>query len=311
MKKLLFLFFAILPYYLIAQDSKVEKVILEFRYFKYPTTEYRIDYKKNELTCIKKYKTYDYNDTIVFNKTYKFTNKDFEIIKHELKQNIPDSVLRKSEPALDGGGFVINYFRKNRKKSELIINNPSRKSEKYIHEFKIIDNFLDFAYSIVKDSTGIKTLDETYDPYFTGLPIRKISENPLEYKIWGNISGNASWKNDLIPFLESLPKDKCVIIDCDNQLSYSWQEDILRLYIIKNSNLRFANMDWLKYTREKIIEFKEKIKSIGNNETELNKLKKTTTYNLYMNNIVEIDKWLELPEKLIFTTVKEYKKNCR
>lgn len=311
MKKMLFTFFAIFPYCVIAQNKDLEKVILEFRYFKYPDTEYRIDYKKNELTCIMKYQTDSDKDIVIFNRKYKFTYKEFEKLKEELNQNIPDSVIRKSESALDGGGFVINYFRKNKKNSKLIISNPYRKSEKYIQEFKTIDSFFDFAYTVVKDSSGIKTLDQTYRPYFTELPIRKVSENPLEYKVWGSISGNATWKNNLIPFLESLPKDKCVIIDCDNQLSYAWQEDILRLYILKNSNLQFANMDWLKYTREYLIEFKEKVKSIGSNEEEMNKLKNTTTYDLYNNNKEEIEKWLELPESLIFTTVKEYRKNCR
>jgi hypothetical protein len=83
---------------------------------------------------------------------------------------------------LDGGGFVINYYRKNKKSSKLIVSNPSRESEKYIQEFKKIDNFFDFAYSVVTDSSGIETLDETYRPYFTGLPIRKVSE-----KSTGNI----------------------------------------------------------------------------------------------------------------------------
>lgn len=311
MKRTLILFFTILPIYLLAQDKNIEKVILEFRYFKYLDTDYTIDFKKNEINCIMKYKISKNKDSIFSNKTYSFTENQFQNFKNELNINIPDSILRKSEPILDGGGFFISFFKNDNSISRLIAININRKSEKYIAEFKLIDSFFEFIYSVVNDNEGLKILDESYRPYFSGLPIRKISENPLEYKIWGSISGNSSWKNDLIPFLENLPKDKCVIIDCDNQLSYSWQEDILRLYILKKSNLRFVNMDWLKYTRENIIELKEKIKSIGNNEEELNKLKNITTYDLYLNNKIEIDIWLELPEKSIFTSIEEYKKNCR
>ncbi|MEN0007978.1 hypothetical protein [Flavobacterium nitrogenifigens] len=312
MKKVLILFFTILPYCITAQDNNVEKVILEFSCFKYPDTEYRIDYKKKELTCIMKYQIHNNKDSVVINKSYTFADKEFEKFRVELEQNIPDSIVRKSESALDGGGFVISYVRRNKKNSKLIIINPYRKSEKYTQEFKKIDSFFEFAYSVVKDSSGIEALDQSYRPYFTGLPIRKVSENPLEYKAWGSISGNATSKNDLIPFLESLPKDKCVIINFDNQLSYAWQEDILRLYIVKNSNLRFANMKWLKYTRKNLIEFKEKIKTIGSNQDEMDKLKNTTSYRLYMNGSAELlDNWLKLPEESIATSVEDYRKNCR
>ena len=294
-----------------AQNNKLDSIIIEFNCFKYLDTEYKIDYNKNELTCIMKRRISRNRDTIFSNKTYHFRNREFKRFKDESNKNIPDSIIRKYESALDGGGFVINYFKKNRTSSKLITRNIFINSDKYEVEYKLINSFFDFMYSIVKDNEGLQILDESYHPYFSGLPIRKVSEKPLEYKIWGTISGNATWKNTLIPFLEGLPKDKCVIIDCDNQLSYAWQEDILRLYILKNSNLRFANIDYLKYTREYLIEFKKKYEKAGNNKEELDKLKKTTTYDLYVNNIDEIEEWLKLPESLIYRTVEEYRKNCR
>ena len=69
-------------------------------------------------------------------------------------------------------------------------------------------------------------------------------------------------------------------------------------------------MKWLKYTRENLLEFIEKIKTIENNEGEMNKLKNTTTYDLYMNNKIEIEKWLELPENQINTSLEDCRKNC-
>lgn len=292
-----------------AQEKNIEKVVLKFSYFKYNDTEYKIDFKKNELICLMKLPYKLKKDTLFLN-TYSFTDDDAKNLKKELYQNIPDSILLKSELALDGGGFSINYLKKNADTSKIIVRNPYRNVPKYSDEFKKIDAFFEFAYYVVKDSLGIKALDNTIRPYFIGLPVRKVSENPLEYKIWGTISGDSTWKNNLTPFLDSLPKDKCVIIDCDNKLSYAWQEDILKLYIIKKSNLRFVNNNYLKYTRENLLEFRENFKKYQEDEEKLKELKRYTTYYLYTSDPEGIDKWLKLPESLIFTNVEEYRKNC-
>ncbi|MQP24209.1 hypothetical protein GFJ94_03920 [Flavobacterium sp. LMO8] len=310
MKKLFIFFFILFNSILNAQNDILEKVIIEFNYFKYPDTEYQIDFKNNEVKCIMKYKISDNSYHIISDKTYKFNNEQFIKFKGEINLNIPDSIIHKSEQAMDGGGFSINFFNKNGTTSKLITRNINLQSKKYHSELKLIDSFFEFIYSVVKDNEGLKILDKSYRPYFSGLPIRKISENPLEYKIWGGISGNATWKNELIPFLENLPKETCVIIDCDNQLSYAWQEDILKLYILKNSNIQFANMDWLKYTRENLIELKEKLIKNEKNEIELVKLKNTKTYNMYINNKSEIEKWLKLPKKSIIKTTEQCRKIC-
>lgn len=310
MKKLFIFFFILFNSILNAQNDILEKVIIEFNYFKYPDTEYQIDFKNNEVKCIMKYKISDNSYHIISDKTYKFNNEQFIKFKGEINLNIPDSIIHKSEQAMDGGGFSIIFFNKNGTTSKLITRNINLQSKKYHSELKLIDSFFEFIYSVVKDDEGLKILDKSYRPYFSGLPIRKISENPLEYRIWGGISGNATWKNELIPFLENLPKETCVIIDCDNQLSYAWQEDILKLYILKNSNIQFANMDWLKYTRENLIELKEKLIKNEKNEIELVKLKNTKTYNLYINNKSEIEKWLKLPKKSIIKTTEQCRKIC-
>lgn len=311
MGRLIFiLFFSLLSISLKGQENNFEKIIFQFKYFKYPNTEYVIDYTKNELTCKMKYNYRKYKDSIWFQNTYKFTDKEFEKLNKELNKDVPHSIITKSENYLHGGGFVINYLKRNKDTSKIIIRNPERNKKKYDSEFNKIDTFFEFAYSVVKDSAGVNTLDNTYRPYFRGLPIRKISDNPLEYKIWGSISGNASWNDDLIIFLDSLPKDRCVIIDCSNELSYAWQEDILRLYIIKNSNLNFVNNHYLKYSREYLFEIRDKIKEANNNPDELSKLENITTYHLYTSNPAAFDKWMDLPEELIFTTVNEIRKKC-
>jgi len=311
MRNTLTIFFALFCYNLLAQDSTIEKVILDFNYFKHYDTQYTIDFNKNKVFCVMKHKIPKNKEKILSIKIYSFTSQQVTKFKKELNQNIPDSIIHKSESALDGGGFVISYFKKDGTTSKLSTRNISIKPKKYKAEFNLIDSFFEFIYSVVDDDEGLKILDESYEPYFYGLPIRKVSENPLEYKVWGSINGDVTWNNQLTPFLDGLPKNQCIIIDCDNQLSYSWQEDILRLYILKNSTIQFANMDWLKYTREYLIEFKEKLKTFKDNEEEMKKLKKTTTYDLYMNNTTEINKWLELPKNSILKTVEQCRENCR
>ena len=110
MKKIIIFLFIFSNFILKAQNNRIEKVIIEFNYFKYLDTEYKIDYSKKEINCVLKHKISKNSDTIFSNKTYRFTNKQFKKIKKELKKNIPDSIIHKSESAFDGGGFVIKYY---------------------------------------------------------------------------------------------------------------------------------------------------------------------------------------------------------
>ena len=70
-------------------------------------------------------------------------------------------------------------------------------------------------------------------------------------------------------------------------------------------------MDWLKYTRKNLIELKKNLKKNKNNEEEMEKLKRTSTYILYMNNKNEIEKWLKLPKKSILKATEECRKICQ
>ena len=113
MKKLFIFFFILFNSILNAQNDSLEKVIIEFNRFKYPDTKYYIDFKKNEVQCVMKYKISDDSDKIILDKTYKFSDEQVINFKNELDLNIPDSIIHKSEDAFDGGGFIIDFFRKN------------------------------------------------------------------------------------------------------------------------------------------------------------------------------------------------------
>ena len=94
------------------------------------------------------------------------------------------------------------------------------------------------------------------------------------------------------------------------QTNHYIREDILKLYIFKKSNIQFANMDWLKYTRKNLIELKKNLEKNQNSEIELEKIKNTTTYDLYINNKNQLEKWLKLPKKSIIKSTEQCRKIC-
>lgn len=206
--------------------------------FKHYDADYKINFDKRQLSFLISYSGIK---GPLFKKEYKFTDEQVNALKQELSQDIPDSIIRKGEEATDGGYFQISYFKKDNTVSKLYVRNLSMRMKKYLPELQKTDSFFKFAYAIVTDKEGVKYLDDSYDPYFRGVPIRKVSDNPLEYKIWGGLSGDITNNPELVGFLNDLPKDRCVIIDCGDNLSYALQDDILRLYISKNSNIKFTN----------------------------------------------------------------------
>ena len=87
MKKLFIFFFIFFNGILNAQNDTLEKVIIEFNRFKYPDTKYYIDFKKNEVQCVMKYKiSDDITDKIISDKTYKFSNEQFINFKNEINK---------------------------------------------------------------------------------------------------------------------------------------------------------------------------------------------------------------------------------
>lgn len=290
-----------------AQDE-INDVVLKFKYFKYPETEYKIDYNSFELICISLHGGYT-----ILNKTYKFTEAQIKNLKIELHKDIPDSILLKGEDSYDGGGFTINYIKKSNDTSKIIVHNPILDNPKYSKELHKIKAFSEFAYSIIRDSTGIDVLDICYSHNYSGLPVRKISDNPLEYKVWGSMSGNLSGNPKFITFLDNLPKNKCVIIDGNNKLSYAIEEDVLILYTIKNCNIKFVNIDLdIESIRENLVQLRKQIRKSKKKKEEF---KVTDTnkqmYELYINYPEAVDKWLALPIKSLNVSIVETRKSCK
>jgi hypothetical protein len=274
-----------------AQDNPIEKISIHFRMFKAPNVTYTIDFKKLEMTCV----MLEFGNVgkPVFDKKYTFKNAHATKFLDELNKDMPESTLRISQPALDGGGYTMTYFKADGKKSELIMVNAQPDIEKFKMPLRKIEAFFKFAYSVVSSSDieSVDLLDASYSPYFFGLPVKLAFNNPLQYKIWGSMSGGEYDNKEFFDFLNALPRDKCVIIDCANHLSYALQNAVLKSYIIKYPNLKFINNDYLKHTRESLLKIQAKIR-----KGETKDLEKDADYLLYMSDTKAMDKWLSLPE---------------
>jgi len=272
-----------------AQEREIKKIQLSFSWFKSYDTEYIIDYNKNQFTAV----CFDGFNKESFRKNYKFSTKDFEKLKKIIGKNVPEADVQKSTSGLDGGGFTLTYFFADAKSTKIIIRNPYRADAKYDAEFKFIDAFFDFAYFVIKDKEGIITLDNSFEPYFDGIPIRKVGEKPAEYKIWGTMSGNESNNKEFFDFLCSLPKDECIIVDTNENLSWALENDILVRFIIQNSNIKFANTSRLKYTREDLYKIRSEIKAAKKNNENIDHFKKNFSGSIYLADTVLMDKWLD------------------
>jgi hypothetical protein len=303
-KQLVFAAFLLVFFLGNAQANDVEKISIHFNMFKRPNVTYTVDFKKNEMTCVML--RFGNVGEPVFDKKYVFTKDKIVKLQNEINKDVPATVVRVEESAIDGGGFTITYFKTDGKTSQLIVNNPILSKEKFIAPLLKIKAFFNFAYSVTRDPDSIELLDSSYSPYYSGLPVRLTFNNPLEYKIWGVISGGEFNNKELFAFLDNLPHDKCVIIDCNYNLSYALQEAVFKLYIIKYSNLKFINNDYLKYTREKLFKIRDQI-----NKAEDTDFEKDATYALYMTNPKAIDKWLALPEGQWNMSIRTALKKCQ
>lgn len=295
-----------------SQDKEIEKVILEFKYSKSRDTEYIIDYVTKELTC----KMFDFsrhgNREIIFNEKYKFTNDNIKIFNKQFLNDIPRYDVVKGEDGYDGGKFIFSYIKSKKEVLNLEVRNANWNKDKYSDELDKVELFFNLAYSIVTDTIGISILDSSYAIYYRGLPVRKVSDNPLEYKIWGNINGSFIRNTGLLDFLNNLPKDRCVIIDCDESLSYALQEDILKLYILENSNIKFVNNGYLKYTQDEINKLLKDIEVCKNNVAKFDeKYGNTSIYKLYMSNPNKMKNWAKIPKESLSRNINEIRKECQ
>ena len=292
--------------------KSVKNVTLDFACFKHPYTSFIIDFDSKTLTC----KNFGYepklnektNEPIaVYEKGYELNSKAIDELKEIFSKYAPDTTIRRAEEdVVDGGGFRISYVHSPKDTVRLTVVNPSR-NDKYKTDFQQIDKFFEIAYTVVTDSMGINTLDESNEVYFSGLPIRKVSENPLTYKIWGNFSGCREDNKELVDFFNGLSKEGCVLVDIgERKLSYCLTEIIAEYSLKRNIHfIRGEDLPWLwgilKDLRKQVLDAKKQNRVLSHNISLLD---------VYLKDSAVFNKWLDIPENELFKTKEQLIQNC-
>lgn len=156
-------------------------------------------------------------DTLIihYQKSFPIDNQILNKFLSELKTSQLDSTIQHREPILDGIGFRISKIDIANDTISLT-SNITRRNEKSELEYKLLDPFFDLAYNSINDSKGVSGIENIQDYFSYGLPIRIINEEPIEYRVWGSISGCREDNSEFLTLLQNLPNDKPVIFDLRN-----------------------------------------------------------------------------------------------
>jgi hypothetical protein len=199
-------------------ERNIEKIEYEFYpAFLSPIT-YSIDL--NEKVLYQNSKFFKTERTIqgsknLINEKYDISNENLTTFLNEIYEIGLDSSIVHQRSVLDGIGLKFNVIDQRNDTISLTSISPSR-IEKYNLDYKVLDAFFRLANNTIDDYKGLSITENIQDYFSYGLPIRQMNTEPIEYRIWGGISGCESDNPELIKFLDSLPNDKPVIFDLRN-----------------------------------------------------------------------------------------------
>ncbi|GAK91787.1 hypothetical protein JCM19297_678 [Nonlabens ulvanivorans] len=125
-------------------------------------------------------------DTLVvhYKKTFNIDKSELSKFLTELKLSRLDSTVEHRRDVLDGIGFRVSKINSGNDTISLTSISPSR-TEEFQMDFKLLDAFFDLAYNSIDDYDGISGIENIQDYFNYGLPLRKVNENPIEYRVWG------------------------------------------------------------------------------------------------------------------------------
>jgi hypothetical protein len=296
--------------------DNVQSVTLQFDSFKSPYTSFSFDFTTHVLTC----RNFGYDPKLdtktngmvpTFEKEYNIDAESSRRLRELFDTYMPDTLTRHIQHYdADGGGFEIDYVRQNKDTTKLFVENPIR-NDKFKTDFEQIDELFRVAYSSVLDSIGINTIDETYEIYSADVPIRKLSEQPLTYKIWGNFSGCREDNRDLVNFLDSISKKPCVLIEIGNRkLSYCLTE-VIAEYSLKE-NMHFLSADDLPFLWKEMNNLKKQVDyAKTHNITLADTPGNAVLLDIYLSDSTILNKWLSLDKEQLFGTKATTQQPCR
>ena len=151
----------------------------------------------------------------LINREYDVSNENLTSFLNEIYEIGLDSSIVHQRDVLDGIGFIINTIDQRNDTISLTSVSPPR-IDKYKVDYKILDAFFQLANKTISDYKGLCITEKIQDYFSYELPIKEMNNEPLEYRVWGRISGCESDNSELIKFLDSLPNNKPVIFDLRN-----------------------------------------------------------------------------------------------
>lgn len=156
-------------------------------------------------------------DTLIvhYQKSFSIDNEFLDRFLVQLRESKLDSTIVNEALILDGIGFQISKINTSNDTISLTSNLSSR-NEKSQMEYKILDPFFELAYNSIDDYDGASIVENIQDYFSYGLPMRKVQEEPLEYRVWGSITGCREDNEELLKLLQNIPINEPVIFDLRN-----------------------------------------------------------------------------------------------
>jgi len=287
-----------------SNKKEVSKVTLAFAGFKSPTTSFDLDFDAGTLRL----NDFGYDAVLdfpsqklipEFSQIYSVPRKKLQSLKKLFNLHRPDSTIKLlNNDDFDGSGFTVYYIRPNIDTTKLLVVRPSR--GKYYHDAYVqVDSFFNIVYQVIHDSLGIATVDKHYQLYYPLFPVRKLSDSPPVYKIWGEVTGSAEDQPDLKKFLESIKNEKCVIVEiAPKALSYAITS-VFAEYALQR-NIHFVSTD-LERCWDILQEQKQEMADLA---TLKQRLKEDPDYlsrfEFYLSHGRVYNEWLSIPKEELF-----------
>ncbi|MDF1698683.1 MAG: hypothetical protein P1U56_22715 [Saprospiraceae bacterium] len=173
-------------------------------------------YLLDDRTFLRKDTTYIY-----YEKTFKIPEQSFNEFLNTVNTNPFDSTLTYYKDILDGISYRIHTIYSNQDSLTLASNNSSR-NDKSILAYAYFDAFFELVQSMdndYQDDYIIEGIKEYFD-YEKSVKnfersIEKVSDNPLEYRLWfGSFDCDST---AFLIFLEELPEYTPILFDLRNE----------------------------------------------------------------------------------------------
>ena len=197
------------------------------------------------------------------NQIYPLNNKKLDVFLEEISDL--DSTKVNSESILDGITYRISKIT-SKKDTTSLTSNLHRRNDKSNLEYTLLDAFFKFTESEIKTYEG-NFIVESVQSYFSynekvkkiKYKLEKISENPIEYKIWGNLNGCKNNNGELVDFLNKLPNNEPIIFDLRKG---NFSECLYKTFIpeLENKKLYFYGDYKMRDFEERVNNLKREIK---------------------------------------------------